>query len=276
MSDSPLTRRDLLRLAGAGLTTALTAACAAPVTHEAAWMPVKRERKEPSPRGRLSARPSGGPTMKTPAGLQPLAFGQERDGFLYVPAAYRPDQPAPLVVMFHGASGRGRRALERLQAAADRTGLILLAPDSRGYTWDVVMDDYGPDVAFVDKTLAWTFERCAVDARMIVAEGFSDGASYALSLGLTNGDLFTHAIAFSPGFLVPAELHGSPRVFVSHGIRDQILPIDRCSRRIVPRLKDRGYDVRYIEFDGTHEVPAQMTREAVDWLLPPTHPRRPG
>jgi phospholipase/carboxylesterase len=31
--------------------------------------------------------------------------------------------------------------------------------------------------------------------------GFSDGASYALSLDLTNGDLFASLIAFSPGFI---------------------------------------------------------------------------
>lgn len=31
--------------------------------------------------------------------------------------------------------------------------------------------------------------------------GFSDGASYALSLGLPNGNLFSHIVAFSPGFM---------------------------------------------------------------------------
>jgi phospholipase/carboxylesterase len=254
MLESLLTRRDLLRLAGTGVVAALTTASTAP-------------------RGRLTARPSASQSNGPPSGLQPLGFGGERGGFIYVPPTYRADRPAPLVVMFHGASGRGRRGIERLLPHADDAGLILLAPDSRGYTWDVITDDFGPDVAFVDQALAWTFDRCAVDPALVAAEGFSDGASYALSLGLTNGDLFTHAVAFSPGFLVPAELHGSPRIFISHGTRDQILPIDRCSRRIVPRLKDRGYDVRYLEFDGTHEVPAEMVREAVNWLLPPTRLR---
>jgi phospholipase/carboxylesterase len=268
-----LTRRDLLKLAGAGFATALSAAWAAPLTHEAAWMPVKRESKAPSPRGRLSARPQTRPTKDAPAGLQPLGFGGERGGFIYVPPTYRATRPAPLILMFHGASGRGRRGIQRLLPLADDAGLILLAPDSRGYTWDVINDDYGPDVEFVDQALSWAFERCAVDPSLLAAEGFSDGASYALSLGLTNGDLFTHAIAFSPGFLVPAQLHGSPRIFISHGTRDEILPIDRCSRRIVPGLRKQGYDVRYIEFDGTHEVPPHLTREAITWLLPPAYQR---
>lgn len=45
----------------------------------------------------------------------------------------------------------------------------------------------------------------AVDTTRLGVGGFSDGASYALSLGLTNGDLFTHVIAFSPGALYPKE-----------------------------------------------------------------------
>ena len=98
--------------------------------------------------------------------------------------------------------------------------------------------------------------------------GFSDGASYALSLGLTNGDLFTHVLAFSPGFMAPRKRRGKPRLFLSHGTRDRVLPIDPCSRRIVPQVRRAGYDVTYREFDGPHTVPDEIAREAVDWFLP--------
>jgi predicted esterase len=101
-----------------------------------------------------------------------------------------------------------------------------------------------------------------VDTTRLAIGGFSDGATYALSLGITNGDLFTHVIAFSPGFMVPATQRGEPHVFVSHGTKDQILSIDVCSRRIVRRLRDAGYDVLYREFDGGHTVPAAIAREA--------------
>jgi len=98
--------------------------------------------------------------------------------------------------------------------------------------------------------------------------GFSDGASYALSLGLTNGDLFTHVIAFSPGFMAPAHQVGAPRIYISHGIHDAVLPIDRCSRRLVPILERAGYDVKYHEFDGPHTIPPDIAREAVEWFVP--------
>jgi len=57
-----------------------------------------------------------------------------------------------------------------------------------------------------------------------------------------------------------------PPVFVSHGTRDRVLPIDRCSRRIVPRLEGAGYEVRYREFDGPHVVPPRIGREAAEWF----------
>jgi phospholipase/carboxylesterase len=106
-----------------------------------------------------------------------------------------------------------------------------------------------------------------VDASRLAVGGFSDGASYALSLGVTNGDLFTHVIAFSPGFLAPAGKHGSPALFVSHGTRDRVLPIDVCSRRLVPQARREGYRVEYREFDGGHAVPPEIARGALDWFL---------
>ena len=108
-------------------------------------------------------------------------------------------------------------------------------------------------------------ERFSVDPARVAVGGFSDGASYAL--GLRNGDVFTHLIAFSPGFVPRAGGRGRPAIYVSHGVSDSILPIDRCSRRIVPSLRRAGHAVRYREFDGGHTVPPEVAREAVAWLL---------
>lgn len=60
---------------------------------------------------------------------------------------------------------------------------ILLAPDSRGRTWDFILGDYGPDVRFIDRALDHVFKRYNVHPGHIGIAGFSDGASYALSLG---------------------------------------------------------------------------------------------
>jgi len=158
------------------------------------------------------------------------------------------------------------RGLALLRDIADAAGIILLAPQSRRETWDILLSGYGPDIAFIDRALALTFDMCAIDPAHIAIGGFSDGASYALSAGITNGDLFSHVIAFSPGFLAPAGQRGAPRIFISHGTRDQVLPIERCSRQIAPRLQQAGYDLRYHEFTGPHTVPLEIVREAVEWF----------
>lgn len=228
-----------------------------------------------TPKGRLLARPSAtgrpGSSPVTAPGEQTLGLGGRRDGLLYVPAgcqaAANPPRPAPLVVLLHGAGGGAGHGLDLLRGVADQHGLVLLAPDSRAPTWDVIAGEYGPDVDFLDRALAHTFARCAIDPARLALGGFSDGGSYALSLGITNGDLFTHLIALSPGFLAPAARRGAPRIFVSHGTHDRVLPIDRCSRRIVPSLERAGYDVRYHEFDGPHTVPPPITREAAHWFV---------
>jgi len=67
----------------------------------------------------------------------------------------------------------------------------------------------------------------------------------------------------------PVEQHGSPLIYVSHGKSDPILPIQRCSRRLVPLLEQDGYEVRYHEFVGFHNVPDSIAREALQWFLTP-------
>lgn len=216
--------------------------------------------------GRLTARPHQ-VKKAAPSGLQQLQLEGKRDGFIYVPAGVSVERPAPLMLMLHGAGGNAQRSVSLLQNLADKAGLILLVPDSRQQTWDVVRGKYGPDVAFIDRALGQTFGRYNINPTRIAIGGFSDGASYALSLGITNGDLFTHVIAFSPGFMVPASEHGLPAIFISHGTLDRVLPIEACSRKIVPMVKSAGYRVRYREFDGPHTVPAEIAGEAIDWFL---------
>ena len=220
---------------------------------------------EESTKGRLRMRPSAEPIGEEPLlGLRPLGLGVAAHGdhLLYVPEGYWAAHPAPMVVLLHGAGGDARATLELLRGLADATGAILLAPTSHDYTWDVIVGGYGPDVEAIDRALQEAFSRYAVDPARLAVGGFSDGASYALSLGIDNGDLFTDVLAFSPGFMAPSVMVGTPRFFVSHGTRDNVLPIERCSRRIVPQLERAGYEVTYKEFDGGHTVPLEIALEA--------------
>jgi predicted esterase len=171
-----------------------------------------------------------------------------------------------LALMLHGA-GRASRNMNWGYPLADEFGVVLVSPDSRESTWDAIQGDQGPDVEFIDRALKSVFGRIRIDPKKLACVGFSDGASYALSLGFANGDLFGYVMAFSPGFIPRNPRVGKPRVFISHGTADRVLPIDVTSRVITPGLKNEGYDLTYREFDGPHRVMPDIAHDAFEWFL---------
>jgi len=203
----------------------------------------------------------------TSSGLHPLGLAKTRDGVIYVPESHDSTRPGPLVLMLHGAGSAAHDAIQPFRRHADIHGFVLVAPDARTGGWDLLDGGFGADVDFIDHALARAFQLCAIDPQRVAIEGFSDGASYALSLGLRNAELFTHVIAFSPGFMTLPSGSPSQKVFVAHGSSDLVLPAVRCSHRIVARLERDGYRVTYREFPGGHQVPAEIASEAVTWLL---------
>jgi phospholipase/carboxylesterase len=200
-------------------------------------------------------------------GVQPLGIDKGRDGYVYVPGS-APAAGAPLVVYLHGAGGSGGRAVQYVIADADRTGSIVIAPDSRKMTWGFSGEDSIADLVFLDEALDKIMTAHKVDERRVGISGFSDGASMALSWGLVNGKLFSAIAAFSPGFVhLSKPPLGKPRVFISHGTRDRVLPVDRCGRRIARELRAAGYEVDYREFDGDHTVPAELGKAGWDSMV---------
>lgn len=212
--------------------------------------------------GRLNARPAAAAESNGAKGLRRLA-----NGFVYVPDSYEPDRAAPLIVVLHGAGGGPESMLRLMRPHADRIGAIVIVPQAVGRTWDIIeRRSLGPDVQRINDLLAVVFAHYNVDPKRVCVSGFSDGASYALTLGIGNGDLFTHVIAFSPGFMSGRVQHGASRYFISHGTRDQVLPVDRCGRHVSAELKRAGFDVQYREFDGPHTVPDDIATAAIRWF----------
>lgn len=187
---------------------------------------------------RLTARP-GNPTGSVVTGINRLGLGTSRDGYLYVPAGYVPGRPAAFLMALHGAGIPAQGPLNLWSPYADARGFLLLSVDSANATWDAMQGRYGVDVAFIDSALKRAFSRVSVDPSRLAVSGFSDGATYALGLGLANGDLFPRTIANSPGGIVPSDTPdtGHTDFFFSHGVQDTILPIEFASRRIGSRLR---------------------------------------
>ena len=211
---------------------------------------------------RLLTRPREDGGSHVASGLYELPDG----ALLRVPTAVATGERCTLFVLFHGAGSTAAAGQALLAERVEDPKAIVLAPQSAGSTWDVIEGGFGADVRRLDRALTAVFNTCSVDASRVVFGGFSDGASYALSLGIDNGDLARHLVAFSPGFAAPVAPRGKPRILVTHGIHDPVLPVDRCSRRLVPRLRDAGYDVTYEEFECGHIVLPKLIRRAIRWL----------
>jgi phospholipase/carboxylesterase len=200
-------------------------------------------------------------------GRYPLRLGDDRDGFVYVPEAYIAGTPTPLLVMLHGA-GNTSLSVQYALPLADEFKVFILAPDSRDErTWDGVLRSWGPDVDFLSAAVGQTLSRYSIDKTKVGVGGFSDGASYALSFGITFGDQFSRIISMSPGVMQPMAARGKPRIFISHGTSDPIMPIDDTSRKFVPKLKSLGYDVTYREYEGRHSPSPPIVREAFEWFM---------
>lgn len=197
-----------------------------------------------------------------PAGTSRLAGGA---------CAYRPpgkhEGTRPLILLLHGAGGNPCGFLAEFRDLANHHGVVLLAPKAKGETWDLESGQHkkiDADSPHIQALLDTVFQNVAVDRQRVTVLGFSDGASYALSLGLANPQMFRSVVAFSPGFLIaPQRLDVTQRVFVSHGRLDEVLPFGNVHDRIVPALRAAGYSVTTRWFPGWHEVPARVLREGV-------------
>jgi phospholipase/carboxylesterase len=223
---------------------------------------------DPSLLGRLSftpAEPSKGPL---PPGSHRLGLAEDRDAVLFVPDNLsESSDPVPLFVMFHGAGGFPEKVLPFIEPHAQQHGFLVLAPHSTYPTWDLVIGGNGPDLERLHQALTEVTSRYRVDRRHLAFAGFSDGASYALSIGVTNGDIASHVIAFSGGFFSIFIQEGTPKVFIAHGLEDEQLPIATSGRANAAKLKAAGYDVEYVEFNGLHAIQPPVVERAVEFFL---------
>ncbi len=271
-------RKSLL----AAYAAALLLTCLACLTTAAAWADGT---KTIDSAWKIHARPASETASAAPSeGTRPGTHTLDAAPWarVFIPSSYRPGRPTPVALLLHGSGDRGRTMIDAFSALAEREGVILVAPDSRGYTWDIMVKgaalrgvtrvpDWGADVQRIDEALQAAFDLYSVDPSRIAMIGFSDGAGYGLSLGANNADLFSSVIAFSPGLLMRVEGAGRGRVFIAHGDHDRTLPLEPTRDIFVPVLQQLGFNVTLRIFDGRHDMPPALRAGAFTWWL---HPNR--
>ena len=194
-----------------------------------------------------------------------------RGGFsVYVPETYDAGTPLPLVVALHGGHGHGRDFLWSWLREA-RARAIVIAPTSRALTWSIMG---GPDVDAepLRQMVDFVDGRYAVDRARVLLTGMSDGGTYALLCGLTDGMPYTH-LAPACGALHPfligngglARARGRP-IYLVHGALDWMFPVPtaRVSRDV---LTTAGARLVYREIpDLSHTYPREENTRILDWL----------
>jgi predicted esterase len=221
----------------------------------------------------------------TPSGNlvhQSRLFPLPDDAVAYIPASAGPHPP--LLVLLHGAGRERLEMTEHFEAEADRRGIVLLAPTSKGVTWDEIAIAMTPstfdsplqlkeghhysrsrDSDRVEAAIANLAKIVPVDRARTVLAGFSDGATFALAMGMERAHPFEAVIAWSPGIAIASEQPArGRRAFVSHGRQDPLLQFQVTCGEIVPLLKSEGADVIFLPFDGVHEAPTWVKDTFLD------------
>ena len=111
---------------------------------------------------------------------------ESRGGFsLYVPEAWDGRSSMPLVVALHGGSGHGRDFLWSWVREARGRGVLVLSPTAQGRTWSI-MGGGDIDADSLKQAVESVAGRYPVDRTRVLLTGMSDGATYALLLGLSD------------------------------------------------------------------------------------------
>lgn len=232
---------------------------------------------------------AAGPELSTPPPASAPDSSEARSGvltlaggaFAYLPRGRNATAPAPLMIAFYGAGGQASDVLTSFRADADRDGFVLLIPTAKGATWDMIQDlqsrmgiemkvtpRYGKDIKALDAALADLFTKVAIDPKRIGMMGFSNGATYALSVGTANPQLVSTVIAFSPGPAFLGKSGPNQRIFISHGEQDEVLPYS-YTRGIVARIRVKKIPLMFESFKGGHTVPKDIRAKALAYFKQP-------
>ncbi|MFQ3598305.1 MAG: alpha/beta hydrolase [Chloroherpetonaceae bacterium] len=196
-------------------------------------------------------------------------------------------EPAPLLLMLHGY-GANEYDLIGLADALDPRFTVMsvrapLSLGNGGYAWfPLAFTDEGIKVldtksaiesrALILKFLDEAVAAYPIDPKQIFLMGFSQGGSMAYSIALTEPHRLKGMVAMSSRLpderllkLASVEQLKHFPIFVSHGLDDQILPIQN-GRESEARLRELHMNVTYKEYPMAHQISPECLSDISSWL----------
>ncbi len=192
---------------------------------------------------------------------------------LLTPDEIDPEQRYPLITVLHGAGRQDELLVRACVEEPERRQALFLIPRSRLPTWDLIAGDERPDLDFLEYAYDLIYRRYPVDAFRQALLGFSDGASYGLSVGLSNPRIFRAVMAWAAGFVTldPSFVHDDdpkPDLLLEYGTHDPVFPFEQVALPMREGLERAGYRVEFrIDEGGKHWPSGDFQPEALDWFL---------
>ncbi len=148
----------------------------------------------------------------------------DRSYHVKVPDDWDGVTPMPVMLHFHGWMRQGTLIVKhgRISGATRRSGVLLLAPNGRGKTWDF-WDDSTDDVGFALRVLEDAAQRYPIDRSRLFVSGYSYGSAMAWRFACEAGETVTALLAVSGTLRQTEECSAPVDVRHVHGLRDTVM-----------------------------------------------------
>lgn len=155
----------------------------------------------------------------------PCVMEDGRSYHVKVPDDWDGVTPLPVMLHFHGWGRQGSLIVKhtRISGATRRRGVLLLAPNGAGKTWNFWRSKT-EDVAFAERVLADAGRRYPIDWGNVFVSGYSYGAAMAWRFACDTFLDIRAVLAVSGTLPQDTECEGRPReVRHVHGLTDTVL-----------------------------------------------------
>ena len=206
-----------------------------------------------------------------PTGFVWVERGPSR-AVLLVPEKIDPDRLYPLITVLHGAGRQDEALAKACRDEPDRRQALFLTPRSVSPTWDLIVGSDRVDLDFLEYAYDLIYRRYPIHPRRQALLGYSDGASYALSVGLSNPHVFSDVMGWAAGFKLvdPNAMRAGaprPRVLLEYGTHDPLFPFEMIALPMRDELRRLGYEVEFrVDKGGKHWPSSDFQPEALDWF----------